>query len=249
MRRFFVPSAAINDTQALLSGPEFHHLRHVLRLEVGSDIILCDERGAQHHGFIAAFSPDSAAIRLTASSAAPLIDLSVSLAVGLLKGQKMDVIIEKATEIGVQTIIPVFSTHSVASLPAERQRDRLARWQRIAQSAAKQSGSPLPHITAPHSFEQLLEVVPDTAEKILFYEHERSATLKAFAAAHPHLSCLWMIIGPEGGFSPQEVEQSQAAGFTPLSLGPSILRAETASIVALAVCQFLWREARFPLLP
>ena len=249
MRRFFSPSVATNDEQVILSGPEFHHLRHVLRLEVGSSVIVCDERGIQHQGTVTAFSPDSAAIRLTASSATPRVDLSVSLAVGLLKGQKMDLVVEKATEIGVQTIIPMSSAHSVASLPADRQRDRLARWQRIAHSAAKQSGSPPPHITAPHSFDQLLSIAPDTAEKILFSEHERAISLKAFAAAHPKVSNLWIVIGPEGGFSPLEIEQSQAAGFTSLSLGPSILRAETASIAALAVCQFLWRAAQFPLLP
>jgi 16S rRNA (uracil1498-N3)-methyltransferase len=165
----------------------------------------------------------------------------LTLALGLLKGQKMDLVIEKATELGVQTIMPFVSTSTVATIPPERQTDRLARWQRIAQSAAKQSGSPLPHISPPCSFDQLLADIPPAANKLLFYEHEQALTLRTFASSHRALASLWIVIGPEGGFTAREVQQARSAGFTIASLGPSILRAETASIAAVSLCQYLWR--------
>jgi len=225
----------------VLSGPEFHHLHHVLRLQIGDNVILRDEQGIEYQGIITQLSSDTAAISLTTSTALPHCSFSLTLALGLLKGQKMDLVIEKATELGVQTIIPFVSTSTVSHIPPERQANRLARWQRIAQSAAKQSSSPLPHINPPCSFDQLLADIPPTADKLLFYENEHTDTLKAFAHTQPALSSLWIIIGSEGGFTPEEVQQAQKAGCTTVSLGQSILRAETASIAAVALCQFVWR--------
>ena len=241
MRRFFIRSAHIQNSQAVLSGPEFHHLHHVLRLQTGDRVILRDEHSTEYHGTITQFSSDTAVISLTTSTALPHSSFSLTLALGLLKGQKMDLVIEKATELGVQTIIPFVSASTVAQIPPERQADRLARWQRIAQSAAKQSSSSLPHINPPCSFDQLLADVPPTANKLLFYEHEHADTLKAFAHTHPTLSSLCIVVGSEGGFTPEEVQRAQKAGWTTVSLGQSILRAETASIAAVALCQFVWR--------
>ncbi len=241
MRRFFIHSSHIQDCQAILAGPEFHHLQHVLRLQIGDSVALRDERGSEYQGTIARLSSDNAAITITTVTVLSHSSFVLTLALGLLKNQKMDFVIEKVTELGVQTIVPFFSTNTVATLPQDRQANRLARWQRIAQSAAKQSGSPLPHITAPYSFEQLLTAVPDTPNKLLFYEQEQALTLRTFANSHGALSSLWIVIGSEGGFTAQEVQQAQGAGFTIVSLGPSILRAETASIAAITLCQYLWR--------
>ena len=241
MRRFFIHSSAIHASRAVLSGPEYHHLRHVLRLQIGDQLVLRDERGTEYRGTIAHFAAHTAAITIRTVAVVSPPSFALTLALGLLKSPKMDLVIEKVTELGVQTVVPFFSANTVVSLPQDRQAQRLARWQRIAQSAAKQSGSRLPHITAPHSFAQLLGAIPDPEPTLLFYEHEQALSLRAFADTHRALSSLWIVIGSEGGFTPQEVSQAQAAGFTTVSLGPSILRAETASIAAVSLCQYLWR--------
>ncbi len=249
MPRFFLPAAQIHGSQVLLTGAEFHHLRHVVRLNVGDSLTLCDEHGREHHGTIISLSPTSAEISLTASSLSDSGVFSLTLAQGVLKGQKMDLVIEKATEIGVQRIIPFFSAFTVAQLPAERRTERVARWQRLAHSAAKQSGSPVPQIIFPQPFADLLATVSDGAGKVLLYEKERALTLKAFAHAHPTFSSLCVVVGPEGGFAAEEVAQARAGGFQIVGLGTPTLRAETAGIVAVALCRFLWGGAEIPPLP
>jgi 16S rRNA (uracil1498-N3)-methyltransferase len=249
MPRFFVPTAQIHGSRVLLTGAEFHHLRHVLRLNAGAHLTLCDEHGGEYQGIIAQLSPTSAAITITVSSAPVSTPFSLTLAQGLLKGQKMDLVIEKATELGVNRILPFVSAFTVAHLPPERHGERLARWQRLAHSAAKQSGSPVPLISPPQALGDLLTSVPQETGKVLLYEKERGQTLKAFAQTHPVCSSLCVVVGPEGGFAAQEVEQAQAAGFQVVNVGTFTLRAETAGIVATALCRFLWQDEGIPPLP
>ncbi|MBI3798752.1 MAG: 16S rRNA (uracil(1498)-N(3))-methyltransferase [Deltaproteobacteria bacterium] len=249
MPRFFIPAAQIKQSHAALTGAEFHHLSHVLRLTVGDSLTLCDEHGRDHHGTILSLSATKAEIFLTASSLPEAPVFFLTLAQGVLKGQKMDLVIEKATEIGVQRIVPFFSVFTVAQLPADRRSERVSRWQRLAQSAAKQSGNPVPQITTPQAFADLLATIPDGVGKVLLYEKEQTLTLKAFAQTYPSFSSLCVIVGPEGGFAAGEVEQAQTAGFQIVGLGTRTLRAETASIVAVALCRFLWGEREIPPLP
>lgn len=242
MRHFFVPATGITQDQAILRGSEFHHLRHVLRLSVGTRIALKDDQGQEHLGEIVQLSATEATISITATKKAAVSHFSLTLAQGVLKGPKMDLIIEKATELGVRRIIPFHSTFTVATVPTDRRSDRVARWRRIAQSAAKQSGSHLPHIDSPQSLTHLLEVLPSEGATALCYEKESGLTLKGFADRRPRLESLRLIIGPEGGFSLEEVESARAANINVVGLGRRILRAETASVVASALCQFLWDD-------
>jgi len=242
MRRFFVPTTCISQGQAILRGSEFHHLRHVLRLSTGVRVTLKDDQGREHQGEITHLAPTEATIAITATNEAPMSHFTLTLAQGVLKGPKMDLLIEKAAELGVSRIIPFHSTFTVATVAADRQSDRIARWQRIAQSAAKQSGSPPPHIEPPQSFTALLQQLSSEGTTVLCYEKETERMLKAFAQQHLNLSSLNLIIGPEGGFSPEEVDNARAARVTIVGLGRRILRAETAGIVAAAICQFLWGD-------
>lgn len=243
MRRFFLPASHIHDTQAVIDGREFHHLRHVLGLQMGEDILLCDDQGTEYQGTIATLSPTSATVSITRVTPATH-RFSLTLAQGLLKGQKMDLVIEKTTELGVSRIVPLVSKFTVAQLREGHHQDRLLRWRRVAQSAAKQSGSPVPQLVPPQSFAEFLRSVPDNISTLLFYEKERRETLQHFAEKQPKLSALCAIVGAEGGFAEEEVEHAQQAGCHVLSLGSQILRAETASIVAVALCQFLWGVPR-----
>lgn len=241
MPRFFLPATQINQSRALVTGPEFHHLHHVLRLTTGDRVTLCDDKGGEYQGRITHCSAASAEIALTPISVS-VSGFSLTLAQGVLKGPRMDLIIEKATELGVHRIVPFFSTYTVVRPAADQGAERVARWYRLAQGAAKQSGNPVPLVSAPPSFRDLLASPAAGVEKILLYEKECTQTLKSFASTHPAVSSLWVVIGPEGGFAPEEVEQARAAGFQIVGLGTQVLRAETASIVAVALCQFLWGD-------
>ncbi len=242
MRRFFIPAARITQGQALIEGPEFHHLRHVLRVNVHDPVLLTDDQGHEHQGVVTHLSSTAALVTITTTTAAAASPFALTLAQGLLKGQKMDLVIEKATELGVQCIRPFSSAFTVANLPNERQAHRLERWTRIAHSAAKQSGSSAPSIDPPQPLAELLSALPSETAKLLCYERETDLTLKIFAQAHPQLTSLCVIVGPEGGFSEAEVADARLSGVHVVGLGTSTLRAETASIVAITLCQFLWRK-------
>jgi len=230
----------------MLSGDEFHHLRHVLRLKIGDTVTLCDYQNKEYRGTIAWFSASSAEIEITHVLSPVSPQMSLTLAQSLLKGQKMDFVVEKATELGVSCIMPVVSTFTVAQLSHERRGERLARWQRIAQSAAKQSGNPVPQIFPPRPFRALLDAIPPESGKILLYEREQNLTLKTFAQTHPIFSSLYVMVGPEGGFTEEEVARAQQIGFQTVGLGPQILRAETASLAAVVLCRFLWGGVELP---
>ena len=248
MRRFFLPASHIHDAQAVIDGTEFHHLRHVLGLQIGDDILLCDDRGTEYQGTIATLSRISATVSIThITPATPRF--SLTLAQGLLKAQKMDLVIEKTTELGVSRIVPLVSKLTVAQLREGHHQDRLLRWHRVAQSAAKQSGSPVPQLVPPQSFAEFLRSIPDNISTLLFYEKEQRETLKHFTERHPKLSALCAIVGAEGGFAEEEVDHARQAGCHVLSLGSQVLRAETASIVTVALCQFLWGISGVPPLP
>lgn len=248
MRRFFLPTSRLHASQAVIDSAEFHHLRHVLRLQVGDSILLSDEHGTEYQGTIATLSLTCAQVTITHTTPATP-RFSLTLAQGLLKGQKMDFVIEKATELGVSRIVPLVTKFTVVQLREDQTQERLQRWQRIAQSAAKQSGSVVPHLAPPQSFAEFLRQVPESVPTLLFYEKEQRATLKHFAESQPKLSVLNVIVGTEGGFAEEEVAQARQAGCLILSLGTQILRAETASLVAASLCQFLWGTTALPPLP
>lgn len=245
MRRFFISSQAIAQDRAQLGGAEFHHLRHVLRLDRGARVSLYDESGATYQGEILHFTSTYAEVGITTHLPPVPPAFRLTLAQGMLKGRKMDLVIEKATELGVHTITPFVSTLTVARIPDGKRTERIARWQHLARAAVKQSGSRPPEIRAPQSFPALLQSIPQHSGKIIFSERERVLHLREFARHATRFDALHILVGPEGGFAPEEIEQAQAAGFVSVSLGASVLRAETASITAVALCQFLWREPQF----
>ena len=249
MRRFFISSQTIVQDRAQLSGAEFHHLRHVLRLDCGARVTLYDESGATYHGEIIDITPTYAEVGISQQRPPETDAFPLTLAQGMLKGRKMDLVIEKATELGVRTIAPFVSAFTVARIPDGKRAERVARWQHLARAAAKQSGGLPPDIRPPQPFPALLHSLPGPSGKLIFSERERTRHLKEFARHAPRFDSLHILVGPEGGFAPEEIEQAQAAGFVSVSLGGSVLRAETASITAIALCQFLWRDIQFPPLP
>lgn len=243
MARFFLPHTSVRGNQAMLTGSELHHLRNVLRLREGDQITLFDDQGQEYEGVIQRLSPGAAEVSPLHSLPSSPSPFSLILAQGLLKGYKMDLVVEKATELGVSRILPFVSAFTVASLPPARQKERIARWQRIALSAAKQCGrKDIPRIEEPAPFTDLPYLASQDTPKLLLWEKEAQASLRDVARDCPSLSSLLLVVGPEGGLSAEEVAFARTWEFPVVSLGRRILRAETAGIVAVALCQFLWGD-------
>ena len=225
--------AAIGDI-VTLRGDEARHAR-VRRLAVGEAVALFDEQGHSCLGEVSAIGRDQIAIRVTAVR--PRDDgespLDLTLAIGILKADKLDWVIEKATELGATRIQPFASAHTVAQPSAARQ----TRWQQIARAATKQCGrSRVPAVAPPCDLAAVLQ--QPAASLLLLAEHGDTAPLAAVDAAGP----LLLIVGAEGGFSPAELDAARAAGAHLIGLGRRILRAETAAVTAVALCQSRWGD-------
>jgi 16S rRNA (uracil1498-N3)-methyltransferase len=167
----------------------------------------------------------------------------VTLAVGLTKGEKMDLVVEKATELGVLHFVPFISTYTVPRLDKRKVEARTERWKKIAVSAAKQSGrTRLPKVYTLCEFREFVGQPWDDVLKLFFWEKEEQQTLKQIHDSQPDARTVLLVIGPEGGFSVEEADLAQRHGFRSVQLGPRILRAETAALTALSLVQFLWGD-------
>ncbi len=237
--RFFVPPAAIRGHWAVLEDPEdLHHLLRVLRLAPGQRVVFCDGQGTDYQVELAAVTPARAEGRvLSAAPSAAEPPVEVVLLQGLPKGDKMDWIVQKATEVGVGAIVPVLTERTVVSLSPDKARERQARWQRIAREAAKQSQrGRIPAVALPRPWP---EAVSEWAKApmLVLWEGASPGTLRsglqALAMAVGSQRRVVVGIGPEGGFTVSEVRLAQGAGAVIASLGPRILRTETAGLVAL----------------
>ncbi len=227
VRRLFLPPERIADGRASLTPEATHYLRDVLRLAPGSKLELFDGQGGAYaaeveEGF------GSVAVGPRREARPPL---ALWLLVALSKGEKMDWVVQKATELGVTGIGPFAAERSVVRLDAERGEARAARWRRIAAEAARQSGrADVPSVAEPAPLATALASVPGGFSRFVF--HPGGEPL----AGGPGVGVA-AVVGPEGGLSAEEVQACEAAGARRVSLGPRILRAETASVVALALLQ------------
>lgn len=228
MLRLFVPAALIDAGTARILGAELRHLR-TLRLGPGDPLRVVDDTGVEHDAVVATIGPREATVTLR-SSGRPAREsaLDLVLAPALLKGSKMDLVVEKATELGVRRIVPVQSRHTIG------ERTPLERWERIALAATKQSGrTTRPAIESPAPLTDVLRRPwPDL--RLIAWERERS---HPFAALPARASAVVVVVGPEGGFAEDEIEHARRHGFLTVGLAPRILRAETAAIVATALVQ------------
>ncbi len=236
--RFLVTGAALLEPDVILMGTELHHLR-VRRVSIGGEVLLSDGSGHFQRGIVTDLDRHRAVIRLLDEAVAePVAPLRLVLAQALLKSSKTDLLIEKATELGISEIIVLTSGRSVVRATPEHQ----ARWQRIAASATKQSQrSSVPRIRGPIPFKELLSTATATVQ-LLFWESCRAGGLAQVKTEQPHSKSVLAVVGPEGGFSTAEAEAAQRAGFRLISLGTRILRAETAALVAVTLCQYLWGD-------
>lgn len=235
MRRFFINPTKIHNNCGVITDQEARHISQVLRLKAGTSIELFDGAGMVYHAEITAIDKSRIETKILDSQRYHNSPPFLCLAQSLVKGNKMDLIVQKATELGVTEIWPVISQHCAVTSASANQ---IRRWQRIAHESCKQCDRPTPLLV--HETVPLPDFLPQSAAsatKIMLWEDEATTTLQDvdFSSSEQ----VTLLIGPEGGFSKQEAESAIRHGFRTVSLGPRILRAETAALAGIAILQFL----------
>ena len=243
MARFHVPQPQIEKGMLKIEGDEVKHIRKVLRLRAGDEITVFDGLGKEFEGTIVEEGPSSVMVKIqNIFSSRGDSPLEVTLAQSLLKGEKMDYLIQKATELGVKEIIPFFSSRSVPLLEKTSRLKRHHRWGKIAIEASKQCGrGVVPKIESLQDYSAMLHTASTSGLRLILWERE-GIRLKEVLERSREKTKIFSIIGPEGGFSQDEVDEAKRAGFLPVTLGRRILRAETASLCFLGILQYEWGD-------
>jgi 16S rRNA (uracil1498-N3)-methyltransferase len=244
MPRFFVIKENIRGSKGIIAGSELEHMRKVLRLRPGQCVFLFDNEGWEYEAVIQSYGDRTAEVEIVRcyrpNRESPL-DITLAQAIG--KGDKMDWVVEKATELGVRAIIPFFSSYTIPRLDTKKFALRCARWEKIALNAAKQSGrTRIPEMQGLSGFGELVRRPWPCDLKLLFWEGEPGGTIQRVREERRHLDSILLVIGPEGGFTSEEVTQASDQGFLTIRLGERILRTETAALGALSIVQFLWGD-------
>jgi 16S rRNA (uracil1498-N3)-methyltransferase len=240
-RRFFAPPSAFNFSKrvATLTSDEARHLREVLRLKAGDDVQVFDGAGREFRAVVSQARRDFAELELRdeIGPVRPESPLQLTLAVALLKGEKFDLVVQKATELGVNRFIPLVTRYADIKLRDETDAEkRVARWQRIALEAAKQCGrAVVPEITLPVSFASVLE--EDSC--LLFSERDGEALNTDLRTNR-----VTAVVGSEGGWSDEELNEARAAQVPIVTLGGRVLRAETAAIATAVLLQHLYGDLK-----
>ncbi|BDG03812.1 16S rRNA (uracil(1498)-N(3))-methyltransferase [Anaeromyxobacter oryzae] len=231
VRRVHLPPARIAGDRAALTEEARHYLRDVLRLAAGAAIEVFDGAGGAYDATI---GPGFEALALGPRREAPRAGAEIALLFALSKGEKMDLVVQKATELGVAVIAPFAAERSVVRLEAEKGAERAGRWRRIAEEAARQCGrADVPDVLAPAPLAAALAALPPGAATFVF--HPGGAPL---ATATPTGAPVYAaVVGPEGGLTPGELEACERAGARRAGLGPRVLRAETAAIASVTLLQ------------
>lgn len=228
-RRVHLPPERIQDGRALLTAEARHYLRDVLRLRPGEELEVFDGRGSVY----AASFADAEALALGPRRAAPSPGATVWIAFALAKGDRGDLVVQKATELGASRFLPWQAERSVVRLEGTRAAERARRWRRIAAEAARQCGrADVPEVEVPGSLAAALGAVPDGFARLLL--HAGGEPIGPVGRGQGILA----VVGPEGGLTAAEVDACVGAGCRVVGLGPRTLRAETAAIAAAALLQY-----------
>jgi len=240
MRRFFVPPESLRSERVPLSEEIAHHLATVLRLPVGEEILLLDGEGTVCRCRLESLSRRAAVAGVLERRQQREGVLPVRLLQGLPKGEKMELVLQKGTELGLAAFTPVLAARSVPTPSAERGEKRLRRWERIVREAAQQSRRVvLPCLDGVLPLDEALRQSREELRLLLWEEASRPLAEVLPVAAPRDVA---VLVGPEGGFSAEEVAAARAAGFIPVGLGPRILRSETAGLALAAVLQYLYGD-------
>lgn len=246
LTRIYVPTALMPDNEVLLPESGASHLVRVLRLREGASIIVFDGAGREHQAEISRINGHQVSVRVGAQIVGTTESpLHITLVQGVSRGERMDWTLQKATELGVSNIAPVFTTRSVVRLDDKQAEKKLEHWRAVVIGACEQSGrNVVPAVQTPLSLRSYLTQSNDGKPKDRM-RFVLSPNAPVSLAGLTNLSGdVELLIGPEGGLDDDEVILAEQAGFTPVRLGPRVLRTETASVVALSVLQALWGDLR-----
>lgn len=247
-RRFFAPPGSFNRDNVHLDSDEARYLREVLRLKAGDQVFAFDGEGREFQCTVEEARRDSSLLKIVSEiePARPESPLQLTLAVALLKGEKFDLVVQKATELGVTSITPV--TTKLADIRLRDKSDakkRVARWQRIALEAAKQSGrAVVPEVGEPMAFAECISNMPPSSVHLMFSERDGHSLLQALASQAKPVQAVTALVGSEGGWTDEELHSTREAGWEIITLGGRTLRAETAAIAVTALVQHLFGDLK-----
>ena len=243
---FLVKQKNLRLPYALVDEEEHHHLSRVLRMAAGDKVWLVDEQGSSYLAEVEEVGRRQTRLLILEKKEASTGKLRLVLAQALIKSKNMDLVIQKATELGVGVIIPVEAVRSVVRL-SENEAGKVERWRKIAAEAAKQSRrSDIPFIQTPQPYPSFLQA-RDEQRRLIFCE-DGGVVLGEILAAEParpgvsEVSAVVVLVGPEGGWTKKEQEQAFEKGFEAVSLGSRILRSETAALAILAAISIFWGD-------
>jgi 16S rRNA (uracil1498-N3)-methyltransferase len=241
MPKFYVPNPNIKNGILKIDGSEARHIKKTFRLRPGDWIVVFDGSGKDYEGVILEEKGSSVLINVKniyTSNKEPTIE--IILAQSLLKGEKMDYLIQKAVELGVKEIIPFISSRSIPIYDEVKSNRRQTRWTKISIEASKQCGRGfVPEIKSIKTYSEMLNSSSPEFLNLILWEKEGFKLREILERKNEKI---FFIVGPEGGFSNEEVEEAKAKGFIPINLGKRILRSETASICVISILQYEWGD-------
>jgi 16S rRNA (uracil1498-N3)-methyltransferase len=226
----------------VVSLPEdyLHYVRRVLRMGVGDRLDLIDGHGFQYEGRICSLSPVKILVEIMERSLLQDSFLSITLCQSLIKADKMDFIIQRSVELGVTRFIPFSSARAIVQLTPDSAALKVKRWQKIASESARQCGRSLIPVVEPVlSYQKMLKEGGEEAHKVIFWEGERDRTIgQLFREEGRDSHGYFFVVGPEGGFSGDEIVEAGREGFISVSIGKRVLKVETAVLSILAILQY-----------
>ena len=240
--RIYCPSPLAEGAVVTLPETAARHLSKALRLGPGDPVRIFDGAGREHRARLIEGGPGIRARIGQSVTPLPESRLGITLIQGISRGERMDFVIQKATELGLTRIVPVQTTRSVVRLDKERARRRQRHWQGVAASACEQCGrSVLPEVDLPRTLADALADTGAEAPPVMKLMPDGAAPgIRSLRAPEP--GAVFLLIGPEGGLDPDEKALAGRHGFIAVGLGPRVLRTETAAVVAVAACQLLWGD-------
>lgn len=237
MHRFFVPPAEFTGNTFLLSAEESHHCLSVLRHQIGDRITLFDGQGNEATGVVAGAEGKLAQIKIQQRAKTQPLRCSLTLAQAIPKGKNMDLVVQKAVELGVARIAPILSERTVVTLEGDEALRKQEKWQALAVEACKQCGQNyIPEVLAPQTLKRFFETKAKDELMLVASLQPDAKPVKTVLGEFSKLpASVSVLVGPEGDFTPAELGLAKSSGCQPITLGPIILRTETAAIYCLSV--------------
>lgn len=237
MSTFYIKNEQKYEGNILIEGQDAKHIKNVLRYKVGDKIDVCDESGVRYETLLEKFEDDKVLLKIVLKKEFEQeSSISITLFQGLPKGEKMDLIVQKATELGVDEIVPVEMERSIVKLDAKSAQRKVDRWNKIAYEASKQSGRQfVPKVSNVDILKNIIEKFSKYDIVVLPYEKENKQNLKQLLAKNKNVKNVAIVIGPEGGFSDNDLALLNISNVHSVTLGSRILRTETAGIAVLSM--------------